>query len=66
MVSRLNTNLLESNCIFSNWLPALMITGIPAQNKALREPQGTVLALTLCHHHTQEKNQEDDQSCHGE
>lgn len=55
-VSGLNANLLESNSIFPNWLSALMITRIPAQNKALWEPQRTMFALTLCHHHTQEKD----------
>lgn len=63
-VSGLNANLLESNSIFPNGLSAFVVAGIPAQDESLWQPQGAVLALALGHHHTQEKDQQDDQSCH--
>lgn len=55
-VSGLNVNLLESNSIFPNGLSAFMVTGIPAQDKSLWQPQRSVFALALRHHHTQEKD----------
>lgn len=55
-ISGLNANLLESNSILPNGLSAFMVTGIPAQDKSLWQPQRTMFALTLRHHHTQEKD----------
>lgn len=66
MFSGLNANLLEANSIFPDGLSAFVVTGIPAQDESLWQPQGSVFALALCHHHPQEKDQQDDQSCHSE